>query len=338
VTVKDRQRVEHFQETREQGRPSVGNSAQMKQIRKQVQQFCDLEEPVLIVGPTGSGKERVARSLHQAGSRGKDNEGPFVVINCGAISRDDNTALDHLFGHVAGAFTGAGRARSGAFQRAHRGTLFLDEVGDLPMQAQVQLLRAIETRRIAPQGADDEVGVDVRLVCATNRNLPGLVRKGKFREDLLFRLLVLVIETPALRDRREDIKPILDACDWEWAQERRGGQKTLTQADWDTITTYDWPGNVRQLRNVYRRARVLGISMRESVERECEYLTRAFTGDEGAEELMLPSSEADVQPFEQVQRLYFQRVWELVSKRTGRAAELLGVSANTVRKYVQDKS
>jgi DNA-binding NtrC family response regulator len=207
---------------------------------------------VLVTGESGTGKEVVARALHDGSRRAR---GPLVALNCSALPAD--LVESELFGHVRGAFTGADRDREGRFAAADGGTLFLDEVGDLAPAAQAKLLRALEEGKVTPVGATKPVEVDVRLVAATNRPLPGLVEKGAFREDLYFRLGVVQLELPPLRDRRDDI-PALAAHFIAHFAERHGRDPLpLTEPARRALLAYDWPGNVRELRNAIERGLVL---------------------------------------------------------------------------------
>jgi transcriptional regulator with PAS, ATPase and Fis domain len=207
---------------------------------------------VLITGESGTGKELVARAIHDASRRAP---GPFVAVNCSAIPHD--LVESELFGHVRGAFTGADRDRAGLFEAAGGGTLFLDEVGDLAEPAQAKLLRALEQRTITRVGATSEQAVDVRVVSATNRPLERMTGAGTFREDLLYRLAVLQLELPPLRDRREDILPL--AGHFIAAASERHALRALPlhESARRALLAHAWPGNVRELRNVMERALVV---------------------------------------------------------------------------------
>ena len=202
---------------------------------------------VLILGETGTGKELLARAVHRASPRRKN---AFVAVNCAAIP--DTLLETELFGHVRGAFTGATAPRSGRFAAASGGTLFLDEVGDLPLSAQAKLLRVLEQRAVCPVGSDTEVAVDVRIVAATHRDLRAQVRAGRFREDLFYRLCVVPVTIPPLRQRRGDVTALAEA--FLSAAAPRGSGLAWSQEALARLEGYDWPGNVRQLRNVVQRA------------------------------------------------------------------------------------
>jgi transcriptional regulator with PAS, ATPase and Fis domain len=207
---------------------------------------------VLVVGETGTGKEMVAEAIHRLGPRAN---GPFVKINCAALS--ESLVEAELFGHEAGAFTGAVARRIGFFEQASGGTLFFDEIAELPLSIQVKLLRVLETRRLVRIGGTSEVAVDVRVVCATNRALDGEVERGRFREDLLYQLTAFVIPVPPLRDRRDEIIPMAAQFAHEIATELGHTFAGFTPDALEALRAGDYPGNVRELRNVIERAVVL---------------------------------------------------------------------------------
>ena len=205
--------------------------------------------PVLVIGESGSGKELIVRAIHNNGPR---NQGPFVSENCGALP--EGLLESALFGHVRGAFTGADRTRAGLFEIADGGTLFLDEIGEMSLATQVKLLRVLEDGVVRPVGSERTRRVDVRIVAATHRDLAAMVRTKHFREDLFFRLNVIAIRVPPLRERASDIPLIVR----EMVRKHGGGKNVaVTRAAMDRLASYDWPGNVRQLENEVRRALVL---------------------------------------------------------------------------------
>jgi len=225
----------------------VGASEASQRLFAILARVAPHDTPVLLCGESGTGKELAARGVHQTSPRA---EGPFVAINCAAIT--DTLFESELFGHERGAFTGAATRQDGAFQRAHGGTLFLDEVGELTLEGQAKLLRALESGEVRRVGGAQPEHPDVRVVAATNRDLPQMVRAGSFREDLYFRLSVLAVRMPPLRERREDI-PIIAST----LMARLTHGDTLSPATIASLQAYDWPGNVRELRNVLTRAFVL---------------------------------------------------------------------------------
>lgn len=230
----------------------VAVSEGMKAVVSQIAAVADSNATVLVQGESGTGKELVARALHVDGKR---RDGPFVAVNCGAFA--ENLLESELFGHEKGSFTGASSQRKGAFERADGGTLFLDEVGNAPKSVQVKLLRVLEERELFRVGGQDQIKVDVRLVSAANRDLDELVEEGEFREDLLYRVKVVVIRIPPLRERRSDIRPLIDRFT-AMACEDHGRHITGIEPEYyRRMEAYDWPGNVRQLRNVVESSVVM---------------------------------------------------------------------------------
>jgi DNA-binding NtrC family response regulator len=224
----------------------------MKQVFQLASRVAPTTMSVLIAGETGTGKEMVAEAIHRLGPRA---QGPFVKINCAALS--ESLVEAELFGHEAGAFTGAVARRIGFFEQASGGTLFFDEIAELPLSIQVKLLRVLETRRLVRVGGTAETAVDVRVVCATNRALDGEVERGRFREDLLYRLTAFVIPVPPLRDRPDEIIPMAAQFAHEIATELGHTFAGFTPDALEALRGGDYPGNVRELRNVIERAVVL---------------------------------------------------------------------------------
>lgn len=231
--------------------PVIGQSPAFRSALRTLERAARLRSPILLRGETGTGKEVAARIVHRASER---RDEPFVAINCGAIP--EPLAESELFGHVRGAFTGAHRDRLGAFGRADGGTLLLDEVAELSPQIQAKLLRVLETGRVLPVGAEQELPVDVRIVAATHRPLEAMVAEGLYREDLYHRLGVVTIGLPPLRDRREDIPPLLMHFAAR-ATEELGYPVSLTPQAVEAAVAHAWPGNVRALRNAVLRAGAL---------------------------------------------------------------------------------
>jgi two-component system response regulator PilR (NtrC family) len=227
----------------------VGRSTAMQGVFQLVEKVATARTTVLITGESGVGKELVARAVHARSPRG---EGPFVPVNCGAIP--EGLIESELFGHVKGAFTGAATDKRGLFQTAEGGTLFLDEIAELPTSLQVKLLRAIQDRRIRPVGATEDLEVDARIVAATNRDLPAEVRAGRFREDLYYRLNVVQIRVPPLRERRADILPLAEHFLRRFGAEHQRPSLRLSREARRRLDEYDFPGNVRELENLIERA------------------------------------------------------------------------------------
>jgi two-component system nitrogen regulation response regulator NtrX len=244
----------------------IGKSPAMRQIFETIRKAAPSDASVLITGPNGTGKELVARALHQHSKR---TAGPFVKLNCAAIPQE--LIESELFGHEKGAFTGATQLRRGKFEQAHGGTLFLDEIGDMSLGAQAKVLRALEEREIERVGGSGPIVVDVRLVAATNKELGKEIEAQRFREDLYHRLLVVPIAVPALRERREDLPALVEhflrqACT---ANDRR--LKGIAPAAVSLLLQYDWPGNVRELKNLVARLVILsaGETISEEEVRAC---------------------------------------------------------------------
>ncbi len=227
----------------------IGVSEGMREVQKLIGRAAAGDATVLITGETGTGKELVARTLHDSSAR---SAGPFIAINCTAIPRD--LLESELFGHVKGAFTGAIGNRTGAFQQANRGTLFLDEIGDMGLDMQAKLLRAIEERTVTPVGGSRAEPLDLRFVAATHRNLIELVGEGKFREDLYYRLNIIPIHVPSLRERPADILPL---AEYFLAKASSAGEKTLSGDAIKHLLDHPWPGNARELRNAMERVSTL---------------------------------------------------------------------------------
>jgi len=217
----------------------------MRRLYSLIDRVKDADVPVLITGESGTGKEMVARAVHQAGPRAKR---PFLGVNCGAIPA--NLLESELFGSVKGAFTGADRDRRGVFQECDGGTLLLDEIGEMPAKMQAGLLRVLQEKHVRPVGGAKEEPVDVRVIAATNRDLKGMVADGSFREDLYYRLHVVELHVPALRERVEDIPPLIDHFLSLFAARYRRDRKTLARDALRKLCAYPWPGNVRQLEHV----------------------------------------------------------------------------------------
>jgi DNA-binding NtrC family response regulator len=223
----------------------VSGDERMKEMLTLLRDVAPLDATVIIEGETGTGKELVARALHDASTR---NRMPFVIFDCTAVPKD--LIESSLFGHVKGAFTGATDKRQGAFRRAHGGTIFLDELGELPLDLQPKLLRVLESRTVQAVGGDEPEKVDVRVVCATNRDLKEEVRAGRFREDLYYRLAVVKVQLPALRDRPDDIEVLARHFATAFAE----GKAAPALVGFEQLRGYEFPGNVRELRNLVERA------------------------------------------------------------------------------------
>lgn len=226
-------------------------SEAMARVMELARKVAEKDSVVLITGESGTGKELIARFIHRASGRARER---FVPINCAAIS--PSLVESELFGHEKGAFTGAEKRKLGKFEYGSGGTVFMDEIGDLPLEAQAKLLRVLQDRRIQRVGGNEEIAVDVRVICATNRDLAEMVKSGLFRRDLFYRINVFPIELPPLRDRREDIKPLA----LHFLKRSSSRDMELTEGALRCLEQYSWPGNVRELANVMERAAILARS------------------------------------------------------------------------------
>jgi DNA-binding NtrC family response regulator len=290
----------------------ISKSARMKQVFELIRRIADTPAAVLITGESGTGKELVARAIHDASSR---KAGPYVPINCGALA---STIIEgELFGHVRGAFTGATADKKGAFEAAEGGSIFLDEIGELPLELQPKLLRVLEQRAIRRVGGTSEVQVDCRVIAATHRNLQGQVDNGQFRQDLFHRLHVLSVEIPPLRDRPEDILPL--ARHFLRAQSEK---PPLLAPDAEAaLSAHRWPGNVRELRNVILRAVLMSSS---------DVLTASdFKFSESAYRSPHADARATVRRVDEEERLRIIRVLEECRSNRAEAARRLGMSKST---------
>ncbi|WP_299099496.1 sigma-54 dependent transcriptional regulator [uncultured Winogradskyella sp.] len=231
----------------------IGKSDGIARIKDMIDKVAPTDARVLVTGPNGTGKELVAHWLHQKSDRSK---GPMIEVNCAAIPSE--LIESELFGHVKGAFTSAAKDRAGKFEAANGGTIFLDEIGDMSLSAQAKVLRALQESRIQRVGSDKDIKVNVRVVAATNKNLKKEIADGKFREDLYHRLAVILIEVPALNDRREDIPLLINYFADKISGEQGNAKKSFSAKAIKLLQNYDWTGNIRELRNVVERLIILG--------------------------------------------------------------------------------
>ncbi len=231
----------------------IGESKAISQIKDMIEKVSPTEARVFITGPNGTGKELVAHWIHQKSARSK---GPMIEVNCAAIPSE--LIESELFGHVKGAFTSAVKDRAGKFEAANKGTIFLDEIGDMSLSAQAKVLRALQENKVQRVGSDKDIKVDVRVVAATNKDLKKEISEGNFREDLYHRLAVILINVPALNDRREDIPLLIEYFTKKIGQEQGTSQKKFSNKAINLLKEYDWTGNIRELRNVVERLIILG--------------------------------------------------------------------------------
>ncbi len=231
----------------------IGESKELEIIKEMIEKVAPTDARVLITGPNGTGKELVAHWLHEKSPR---SSAPFIEVNCAAIPSE--LIESELFGHVKGAFTSAVKDRAGKFEAANKGTIFLDEVGDMSLSAQAKVLRALQENKISRVGSDKDIKVDVRVLAATNKNLKKEIEDGKFREDLYHRLAVILIQVPALNDRRNDIPILIGHFSRKISEEQGTAPKKFSKTAIELLQGYDWTGNVRELRNVVERLIILG--------------------------------------------------------------------------------
>ncbi|HSP77858.1 MAG TPA: sigma 54-interacting transcriptional regulator [Myxococcaceae bacterium] len=305
----------------------TSRSPAVRELAQRARQVAETDTPVLVLGETGTCKERLARAVHRWSARA---DGPFVTLNCAAIPA--GLLESELFGHVKGAFTGATRDRAGRFQMAHGGTLFLDEIGELPVELQAKLLRALQEKAFEPVGSDKTVRADVRILAATHVDLLQAIAQRRFREDLYYRLSVFPLRLPPLRERLEDL-PLLCAFLLE-EQARRTGRRGMrvTPEGIARLAAYDWPGNIRELANALERATIL--SRRTELGPEAFDLPLRAPAAVLVESLPPPLAPGAVPSLEEVQRQHILRVLALTKGRIygpGGAAALLGLKPSTLQ-------
>jgi DNA-binding NtrC family response regulator len=292
----------------------IGASPGFRQVMQLIERVAPTDSSVLVTGETGCGKEMVAKLLH---ARSRRAERPFVVVECAALQ--ETLLQSELFGHERGAFTGADRAKPGLFEVAHGGTIFLDEIGEVSQTTQVKLLRVLDTSTFRRVGGTQEIRVDVRIVAATNRNLPALVRQGTFREDLYYRLSTIALDVPSLRERPGDVE-LLATHFLSLLNDRLGTRKRLGAPALDALTRHDWPGNVRELRHAIEAA----VIVCDGPEIALEHLPSA---------VRTPSAEEDAAsasgPFPTLQQLedsHIERALQVAHGHRSQAARMLGIS------------
>ncbi|NMT65522.1 sigma-54-dependent transcriptional regulator [Marinobacter orientalis] len=315
----------------------LGKSAEIKRLRTQVRKLARSQAPVFISGESGSGKELVARMIHLQGPR---RDRPFIAVNCGAIPSE--LMESEFFGHKKGSFTGAVDNKDGLFRSADGGTLFLDEVADLPLAMQVKLLRAIQEKAVRPVGDTREVAVDIRLLSATHKDLPGLVQSGEFRQDLFYRINVIELSVPALRDRPDDISLLANHILERIAREYECEPASLTPDAVDRLKDHDFPGNVRELENILERAFTLcdaDLIGPEDLHIGNGPSTAGLSGAGGAaahskeqQAPPLPAGEIDLENYlETIERQAIEKALEATRWNKTAAAKRLGISFRALR-------
>jgi two-component system response regulator HydG len=316
----------------------IGKSAAMERLVELLALVAPSEATVLITGESGTGKGLVARAIHANSRRSR---GPLVEVNCAAIP--ENLMETELFGHDKGAFTGADKARRGRFAQADGGTIFLDEVGELPLSMQAKLLRVLQDGQIQRVGSDEPIAVNVRILAATNRDLKRMTEEGSFREDLFYRLNVVAVEVPPLRQRKEDIPLLVDHFLRTFAEKNKRAVRGITPRAMDLLLKYDWPGNVRELENVMERAVIL---LRGEYLTEVElplHLQRPEPSDSSASETEASPHDAALFPsltLAEMERRLIEKVLEETGGNKSEAARRLGITRRTLKlklkKYAEE--
>ena len=328
----------------------VGESPAMHVIFQIIGRAAILDETMLIMGESGTGKELVARAIHQNSKRA---EAAFVVVDCSAIP--PGLIESTLFGHVKGAFTGAEADREGKFKQADGGTIFLDEVGELPTEVQMKLLRVLQEREIEPVGSNESSQIDVRVIAATNRQLDLAIESGAFREDLFYRLNVVPIYLPPLRERKQDIRDLVDSFIHRFAGEYSLPEASISPEAFEVLVNYDWPGNVRELENTLKRALVMcsghvllpehfpqlveGKATSDANE-DASYGTQLFAMIKKRVDEYIESERADGLLYTEIRAGFEKALFKIVLEQTGwnrsKAADLLGINRNTLHSKMEE--
>jgi len=297
----------------------IGTSANIQDVLRMISRLKDTRTPVLISGESGTGKELVARAIHFRGSMAQT---PFVAVDCGSLV--PTLMESELFGYEKGAFTGATKSKSGLFQAANGGTIFLDEIGELPLEMQAKLLRVLQEKEVRPVGSNDHISVDVRVIAATNRDLEAAYREGTFRKDLYFRLNVVTVHLPALRDRRSDIPMLVHHFLERYAT---GANVQVTAGAMKSLLHYDWPGNVRELENCVARAVTLGD--RHTI--DVTDLPPAIRSEQSATAAASPDTASlSTTALAEMERMTILRAFEQANGDKALAGKMLGISRATL--------
>ena len=305
----------------------LGNSRAMRRVFDVITRVAQTSASVLVSGESGTGKELVARAIHERSAR---SDGPFVAINCAAVPA---TLLEsELFGHARGAFTDAKIARKGLFLEANGGTLFLDEIGEMPLDMQVKLLRALQERRVRPVGGDKEVAFDARVVTATNRDLEADVHEKRFREDLYYRINVVSVEVPPLRDREGDVPVLATAFVQRFAERHGKHVDGFAPAALEKLIGYQWPGNVRELENCMERA-VAMTQTERIVVADLPERVRAYRPEQVS--ALLPQTVEELVTVDELETRYLRHVLGLVMGNKSRAARILGYDRRTLYRKLE---
>ncbi|HEY0351892.1 MAG TPA: sigma-54 dependent transcriptional regulator [Gemmatimonadales bacterium] len=313
-----KQEIRRRDKTTSIARP-IGKSKRFLDVLKLAEHVAPTDSTVLIQGESGTGKEVIARYIHNLSIR---NDGPFMSINCGALP--ENLLESELFGHVKGSFTGAVRDKQGLFAAARGGSFFLDEVGEMPASLQVKLLRVLQEREAIPVGATEAIPVDVRIIAATNRELEEEIRRGNFRSDLFYRLNVIAVNLPPLRERRDDLLLLIEALLQNLATETGTEPKALAAEALDAVMVYEWPGNVRELENALEHAQVLTRGSLIEAASLPERITKR------RKEPLVAERSYRNPTLEVIERAYIMWVLQAEGGNKTRAAEVLGIDPSTL--------
>jgi two-component system response regulator HydG len=313
-----KQEIRRREKTTSIARP-IGKSKRFLDVLKLAEHVAPTDSTVLIQGESGTGKEVIARYIHNLSIR---NDGPFMSINCGALP--ENLLESELFGHVKGSFTGAVRDKQGLFAAARGGSFFLDEVGEMPASLQVKLLRVLQEREAIPVGATEAIPVDVRIIAATNRELEEEIRRGNFRSDLFYRLNVIAVNLPPLRERRDDLLLLIEALLQNLSVETGTEPKALAAEALDAVMVYEWPGNVRELENALEHAQVLTRGALIEAASLPERITKR------RKEPLVAERSYRNPTLEVIERAYIMWVLQAEGGNKTRAAEVLGIDPSTL--------
>lgn len=292
----------------------IGASQKINKVIQIIERVKNNKATVFISGESGTGKELVARAIHY---QGKFSKAPFVSVNCGGIP--ENLMEAELFGYVKGAFTGADTHRDGYFQAAHGGTIFLDEIGNASMAVQARLLRVLQEKQVAKVGTHKTENVDVRIVAATNGNLLEMIKKQTFREDLYYRLTVVEINVPPLRERKEDIPLLVDKFLFKYGVEYKDRYVKISPEALKVLQRYDWPGNIRELENIIQRSVIMCDKIIE-----IEHLPHAL-------KFNIEFSNEPLLPLKEMEKQYIKKVLSITNNNKTKAAEILGIDRKTIR-------
>ncbi len=306
----------------------IGQGAVYQQLKTVIEKVAPTDATVLLLGESGTGKEVLAREIHRLSKR---RDEPFVVCNCAALP--ETLIESELFGSEAGAFTGAKKSRRGSFELAHGGTIFLDEIGEMPLNIQAKFLRVLENQEIKRLGAEQSQRVDVRIIAATNRDLELLVQKGQFREDLFYRLNIINIKIPPLKERKEDIPLLADFFVHQLSQKMGKTTQGLSPQALNVLMEYHWPGNVRELKNAIERAVILSDSA-QLTENDFQFLHRAKQLAE-PEQTHAWVQDLPLMPLDQLEQVYIRHVLEKLNHNQSQAARTLGISPATLWRHLK---